>query len=112
LSAAIVLATAGCTTVEIRNADLVETRHYGLVLLQVRPQATDASLVITQGVGLTLGVSSLTLGYLAETAVLSSDVNACRAFIVVNDPSQLAALSGLLSENPELQQICLARKGP
>lgn len=109
---ATVFALTACSTVEIRNADVFETRHYGLVVLKVQPQATGASLVITSGVGLTLGASSLTLGYLTETAVLASDFNACRAFIVVSDSSQLEALSGLLKQAPQLQQICLARKGP
>lgn len=105
-------ALAGCSTVEIRNADVTETRHFGLVVLQVRPQATGAALVITNGLGLTLGTSSLTLGYLAETAVLAGDLSACRAFIVVSDAEQLAALSALLKDHPPLQQPCIAQKGP
>ena len=77
----------------------------------MQPQATGASLVITNGLGLTLGTSSLTLGYLAETTVLASDLSACRAFIVVSDASQLQALSALLKENTQLHQICVAQKG-
>jgi len=102
-----------CTTVTIHNADVVTTSHLGIVALQVKPDRERASIVVTDGIGLTLGVRSATLGYLGETVFLAPDAGACRAFIFVNDRAQLEELRSFFERQPQLAQICVVRKeGP
>jgi hypothetical protein len=104
-------AVAGCTTVQIHNADVEQTGHLGIVVIKVQPGSTRSSVIVTNGIGLTLGLNSATLGYLAETVFLAPDAGACRAVIVIKDPVELQQLLTALETKPQLSQLCVASTG-
>lgn len=82
------LLIVGCTTVQIHNATVTETRYPGLLVLTVKP-LPGTSLTITQGLGLTVVNRSATLGYLHESLFTAPDVAGCRVFIITKNAAEL-----------------------
>lgn len=98
---------AACTTVTVHNASVSRFQVPGLTVLQIHPDATDASVVVTQGFGLVFGGRSATLGYLDETVMLVPDAAVCRVFILVRTAEELAALRASLRDGPLSGPVCV-----
>lgn len=111
LSVALVLALSGCTTVHVHNAEVVTDHHLGIVNVRVLPDTKGATLVTTEGIGLTIGSNSAALGYISESVFFASDVAPCRLFVLVQSAPEFKAIQNLLLQNgisPE--SICLITK--
>jgi len=108
LAVAVACLTAGaCTSVTVRNAEVVRTSHFGVVVLRIVPGRDSATVITTRGVGLTVAARSTTLGVLTETVLLAPDGGACKAFILIYNDLEEAELRRLLQQQPQLSQICV-----
>jgi hypothetical protein len=83
---------SACTVVKVHNAEVRHQLYPGLLQLQVLPAADGVSLVRTQGLGLSLGPRSTSLGWTDELHWLSRDPTACRVLIVVRTAQEAQAL--------------------
>jgi hypothetical protein len=100
---------AGCTTVSITNAEVIERRYPGLTVLQVVPGASGVSVIDTRGLGLVMGVHSATLGALRETTFLATDASRCRTIIVIQNEQQLQSLKESLATRPLIADLCVVK---
>lgn len=91
------LSTA-CTSIRIENAEVTETHYLGFTVLEVKPRERGATLVDTQGFGMTFGPHSANIGYLAETLVYSpGDTGSCSVLILLKNASEAEALKVYLA---------------
>lgn len=103
--AALATAVSGCTIVRVQGADTAVTRRYlGIANVQITPEPGRSALIATEGLGAVSGPRSATLGWMKETAVLTSDLSECRTFIVVQTHEQLENLQRSLGE---LNDLCV-----
>jgi len=103
LQLVLLLLVVGCTTVHIQNATVTETRYPGLLVLQVTP-LPGAFVTVTQGLGLTVGNRSATLGYLQESLFTAPDAAGCRVFIVTKNAAELKSSLKALGHIEGLQE--------
>ena len=104
------LALTGCASVRIENADVVEKRYPGFVVLSITPRPDAAVIVRSRGVGLVVGLSGTTLGYMDESAFVTFDSKACRLFIAVETQAQIDAVVKALAAEGQARDVCVVNK--
>jgi len=104
------LVLAGCASVRIENADVLERRYPGFVVLSVTPRPDGAAIVRSQGVGLMVGMTGTTIGYMNESAFVTFDPKACRLFIAVETEAQVDALVKALAGEVLAREVCAINK--
>lgn len=100
----------GCASVRIENADVVEKRYLGFVVLSIAPRPDAAVIVRSRGVGLVVGLSGTTLGYMDESAFVTFDPKACRLFIAVETQAQVDAVVKALAAEGQAGDVCVVNK--
>lgn len=104
------LLLASCTSVRIENADVVDRMYPGLVVLSITPRPDSSAVVRSRGVGLVVGLSGTTLGYMDESAFVTFDPKACRLFIVVETKAQVDSVVKALVAEGQARDFCVVEK--
>ncbi len=98
----------GCTVVHVSGADATVSRSYlGVANVHVVPRQGQAVLVSTEAAGFVAGAHATNVGWMQETLVMSDDLSACRAYVVVEKNSELEQLKAALES---LNNICVFTK--
>lgn len=101
---------AGCSSIHIQNAEVVEKIYPGFVVLSLTPRPHVAAIVRSRGIGLVIGVTGTTLGFLDESAFISFDPQACRLFIAVETEAQADAVVRALGGDGQTKDLCVVKK--
>jgi hypothetical protein len=104
------LVLEGCASVRIENADVVEKMYPGFVVLSIAPRPDAAVIVRSRGVGLVVGLSGTTLGYMDELAFVTFDPKACSLFIAVETQAQVDSVVKALAAEGQVKDVCVVSK--
>lgn len=102
---------SGCTHVQVYGASVETESKFGIAFVKITPGPNVPSAVITEGVGLTVGSQSTTIGWGKEEVVAFPDAAACRVIILV-EKNSADRLAELLLKNPKLfSNVCVTQTG-
>jgi len=111
LVGALLIVTAGCSTVYVSGATPSTSRNFGLVSVQIPNVTAEPVLVATEGFGLTLGSQSATLGWLRELVIVVPDAAKCRVFMIVQTDEELRSLKDtFMHDSKAFENICIFSK--
>jgi hypothetical protein len=111
ITALVLTATAGCTTIYISTHDggppRVE-RSLGLVSIRMPDDAETAAVVVSRGFGAARTPTGFTLGFWKEQAAIFGDPSICRTVVWVEERQALDAIRGSLSDaGGTLDSLCI-----
>lgn len=106
------LGLSACSHVVVQGAQLQRDWYPGLLVLKVQPGEAGVRVVRLRSLGVNLGWSASTLGWVDESLVLLDRADDCRILIVVRNETERRALLDDLRDRPPQPTLCVIDPHP